>query len=87
MSRELLPEIFHIRSRKNLDKNRAIVSILLEFGIQVHDYGGIGAFNSYFNENHNLCVNENYLCGLTHDLEGQNLTMSELLEAYGKLKA
>lgn len=87
MIRELLPETFHMR-KQDMDKNRAILKILMEFGIRVHrketKEESLEEYNDCFNGSMVLQVEGNKLDG--HGHSGNDiLTLAELLTAYGKL--
>ena len=88
MNRDLLPNMFHIKTRKCKDKNRAIVKILLEFGIYVHNEEhskeeSLNTYNRCFNENHIITVEGNYLVG-NEEPRHNRLTVPNLLKAFGE---
>ena len=87
MIRELLPENFHMRNQDR-DKNRAIVKILMEFGIRVHSLEtreeSLEEYNNCFNEDMVLQVHGNNLAGHGNS-DLPRITLAELLTAYGKL--
>ena len=90
MSRDLLPEQFHVKTRNCMDKNRAIVKMLTEFGIYVHDEDhsedeSICEYNDCFTPDHNLIVDCNHLAG-SPSADYDRLSIGELLEAYGKIE-
>ena len=87
MTRELLPDNFHIR-KQGMNKNRAIVKILMEFGIRVHSKetieDSLEEYDNCFNSNMVLQIEANRLDGMGHS--GYTpLTLAGLLAAYGKL--
>jgi hypothetical protein len=87
MTRELLPEHFHMRNQ-GMDKNRAIVKILMEFGIRVHALDTIAEslqeYNDCFHGSMVLQVENNNVAGCGNS-GSAILTLAELLTAYGKL--
>ena len=88
MSRELLPEYFHIRKKGCMDKTRAIVKILHYFGIRVHSTNTIRAslteYDDCFNDGHLLVIDGNSVCGRLTEVHSV-LSMNDLLKIYGKL--
>ena len=87
MTRELLPDNFHIR-KQGMNKNRAIVKILMEFGIRVHSKetieGSLEEYDNCFNSNMVLQIEANRLGGRGNS-HLPRITLAELLTAYGKL--
>ena len=89
MSRDLLPDQFHVRTRNCMDKNRAIVKMLTEFGIGVHNSENsrtesIDTYNDCFDPHMSIIVRGNESSG--GDSGGlSRVSIGELLEAYGKL--
>ena len=87
MSRDLLPERFHVKTRKCKDKNKAIVKMLLDFGINVHDERNrtesLNEYDRLFYGQHNLIVEGNSLRG--GDENHDKLSLPDLLFAYGKM--
>ena len=92
MSRGLLPEQFHIRSRMCIKKNRGVVKMLAEFGIYAHNSlcydSSMDEYDECFdNRKYHLIIQDDNVSGNYSDPSsyGEPVKFAEFLEIYGQL--